>query len=548
LIDAALAAELLSEVPNDFEYLDWIKVSAAYKQAVAGDEDAYPAFETWCMQYEGNTPQIARAKWSSINDSSVGLQYLVELASEICPDRAASFRARFAEIERRGLEKVWDAIKGEPLMDLGTSCTLEEEPYAVGGSEEADEAEVLFPLCPPGLVGQIARYHDATSIRVAPLFGVAAGLSAVSALAGGLYETQMPRSRPTSTALYIMVLGGTGSGKEGVRSVVGEILKLAASEGKSRRVSAASAPALLRYLHSRRDLIWMPDEFGRQLNFAANPSGGHQYQLMSLVMSLYGLFHGSTEAYAYADAKQMIDPVEHPYLNVLATATPASVKDALGTGAIIDGTLNRFIVVMNDDLSPAHRDGECPELDEATRDAVLARSESAQLAALLEGRGGITAITVDDDAAELLLAYRDEVEESRAAAQGGSDRAEPMWSRVYENAVRVAGVVAYGDTDPLAPRMRIQHADWSIQFMRWATQQALKITRGMADSPSEQRGIEILDFVGSVGGWVPRNEITRRFQRMPRREREATLDDLVEGGFLKREKDAQKTMYLIGRR
>ena len=30
---------------------------------------------------------------------------------------------------------------------------------------------------------------------------------------------------------------------------------------------------------------------------------------------------------------------------------------------------------------------------------------------------------------------------------------------------------------------------------------------------------------------------------MPRREREATLDDLVEGGFLKRKKVAQKTMY-----
>lgn len=562
LSNAQLVEDILEVLPNDYPYDVWITVCAAIKAGLGGDEAHFPTFDTWCLKYKGNTPDVIRGKWESITDSAVGLPYLVKIAGERVPEHASEFRDRLTALECEDDVEFGRMLaeQGSPLFDFDKFFKNQnqnlEPPYQVPDTLEADVFNPV-PDNPPGLVGHIAAYHDATSIRVTPIFGLAAGLSAVSALAGGRYEVQMPNGRPVSTALFILALGGTGSGKEGVRSVVSDVLKMASSAGEKlpRRFSAASAPAMLRYLHGRSDAIWMPDEFGRYLKSITMPSGSHQYQLISLVMSLYGLFHGSTDPYTYADGKNNIGSVNNPYLNVLATATPASVKETLGTGAILDGFLNRFIVVLNEDVSPPYRD-DYSDMNAATRAEILSRSEDAQLGELLKGNRLIP-IVVEDDAEALLISFRDEAEQHRAAAQQRGDRAEPMWSRVYENALRIAGVVAYGDSDPGAPLLNATHAEWAIAFMRWATQQALRLTQGLADTRVGRVSNEIVEFVEDCiaapknednrDGWVPKNQITRRFQGM-KRDRAEALDDLVEGGFLIFKRQGNKTLYRVGTR
>ena len=77
-----------------------------------------------------------------------------------------------------------------------------------------------------------------------------AALASMSALAGGQYRVNMPFG-PASTNLFILALGGTGSGKEAPRGVVKEVLKIA---GNSRaELSAASDVALLQKLNVRSD-------------------------------------------------------------------------------------------------------------------------------------------------------------------------------------------------------------------------------------------------------------------------------------------------------
>jgi ribosomal protein S17E len=76
LIRAALAA-----AGNDFEYDGWIRMVAAIKAALGGDEAHYHVYEDWCLSYPGNTAQIARAKWDSVKPPyRVGANYIYEQA------------------------------------------------------------------------------------------------------------------------------------------------------------------------------------------------------------------------------------------------------------------------------------------------------------------------------------------------------------------------------------------------------------------------------------------------------------------------------------
>lgn len=69
-VEALLSA--MHAIPNDLNYDDWIRISAAYKAAVAGKEEYYKPFEEWSLQWPGNTPDIVRQKWDSIKDSEAG--------------------------------------------------------------------------------------------------------------------------------------------------------------------------------------------------------------------------------------------------------------------------------------------------------------------------------------------------------------------------------------------------------------------------------------------------------------------------------------------
>jgi hypothetical protein len=295
----------------------------------------------------------------------------------------------------------------------------------------------------------------------------------MSALAGGRYALEMPAG-PSSTNLFIIALGETGTGKEGPRTVVKNVLKIAGNN--KAETSAASDVGLLKKLSVKRDAIWINDEFGRYLKSAANPNGGHQFALISQVMKLYGLALSSTEERSYADSKKSLPAIERPYLSVLATTTGKSVTDAMSSEEIVGGTLNRFIVISNGDPEPPFRNGKTAEMSAKLKSGIKRFSENAVPSNVVPDEGPNNpvgfrverhiSITPTDDAVEALIAYRDEADAKRAKAGGA---AAHLWARSYENALRVAGCVAIGDSDPRNPILTLENALWAITFMRWSS-------------------------------------------------------------------------------
>lgn len=67
-----LVLEALKHVKNDVDYDEWIKILAALKGALGGNEKYYPEIEAWALQWPDNTPEIVRKKWDSIKETAAG--------------------------------------------------------------------------------------------------------------------------------------------------------------------------------------------------------------------------------------------------------------------------------------------------------------------------------------------------------------------------------------------------------------------------------------------------------------------------------------------
>lgn len=83
--------DALKYIPNkQLKYDEWIRMCAAIKAALGGDEGCYGMFAEWCAQYEGNSPDDIRKRWDSVSESSLGASYVIEKARDYGYNDAAN--------------------------------------------------------------------------------------------------------------------------------------------------------------------------------------------------------------------------------------------------------------------------------------------------------------------------------------------------------------------------------------------------------------------------------------------------------------------------
>jgi hypothetical protein len=544
--DPELVHWALDLIGNEFDYDEWIKFAAAIKAALGGDMEHYGIYEDWCLLYDGNDPEIAKQKWDSFTNAKIGFPFIMKVAKKIAREQDDfDFLDAYENYELQ--------LAAEEFQSDADFEEAEEE------NSTSLEVDINAILSPPGLVGEIAKYHDANSVRETPIFGVATGLATVSALAANNFVFLPKVGPPSATNLYLMMVGATGLGKEHPRTVVKEALRTAGASNMD--VDAASEPALLRHLTEYPNGIWLKDEIGRHLEFAANPNGGHQYALITLFTSLYGLPLSSTSRRTYSDGKHTIDPVSNPYMTIFSTSTRESLARALNSSAVVDGTLNRFIVIHDPNMKPKFQDkplrGMSNKLERKIKklytdggNAAVATAFKDELGtdtSMTEIRGRFfTSILPDDGVMDVLLEFRAATDDKRA--EGGLEA--PLWARAYENALRVASVVAIGDSNIRKPVMTVAHAEWAITFIQWATQNSISLMDNVSDNEVERVSKEIENFVHktiqnpdpdfkkhNVGGGVPKSQITRRFRGVKGPELEQHLKTLCAAGLLKQDRN-----------
>ena len=82
--DPAMIREALKILGNEIEsYDEWMKMCAAIKAALGGDEEHYGIFEDWCLLDTRNTAELVRKKWDSLRPPyRVGAEHVYRAAAD----------------------------------------------------------------------------------------------------------------------------------------------------------------------------------------------------------------------------------------------------------------------------------------------------------------------------------------------------------------------------------------------------------------------------------------------------------------------------------
>jgi hypothetical protein len=172
--------KVVEEMPNEYDYDGWIAMTAAIKAAAHDQEAVYPAYEEFSLRYGGTTPDDARAKWDSIQDSSVGADYVFSEARRLAgyQDQAVRDFGGGAANANEGIEQFVDKwafypdrqkfiqmVSGQELSKVTFDSIFATPERNVGSSTKKTSARYMSSTGKTILVGEDFRPNQGVVIQ-----------------------------------------------------------------------------------------------------------------------------------------------------------------------------------------------------------------------------------------------------------------------------------------------------------------------------------------------------------------------------------------------
>lgn len=431
----------------------------------------------------------------------------------------------------------WNTVKQREYAQQNDSATFESDIQLDDENEqrEKDQEETFTLEYPPGLVGEITDYIFQSSRMPVKSFAIAAGLTTISYLNNNKAYVGLS---DTALNLYQCLIGDTGKGKEDPRKAIKRLIDTEKNNiwGGSIHESIASGAALLRSLEDNPSTLVLIDEFGIYLQNALSDKGSvHQKDFIKELMTLYGLGRSYFAGKTYADKKQNIDRIDQPYINLIGTTTPLELLDGITPKMIDNGFLNRIIFIQADRENPINRKPGTQISEELKRKMGEIRALDAQ------------AIEYEDGAHDFLIQLVESLDEKGQLAN--------LWSRVEEQTIRVAGLLAIGDGHVI----KRDHITWAWNYVNESIKAfAKKLDKDLSENPFQKQTAKALDFIKNAKnysndrkfakfckrGLMPRGKLTKLL-KMKSREIDEVITYLGETRQINHCMDSEVKCYWI---
>jgi hypothetical protein len=413
-------------------------------------------------------------------------------------------------------------------------------------SKQVNIAEPVDLFSPPGILKDIFDYSEQVAQIAQPALSMQASLALGSVALGRMYKTDMNNF----SSLFFMCIAKSGQGKENVKTVIEAILEqadyldLMAGDGYT---SSGAIYSLLRYKPTH---ITVMDEFGKRLESISNSSNSNKEDALQVLMETWGRCHGILRPDNYSmmtlTQKQQKEALDRstvkPAITLVGMSVPKNFYGALSTGRIVDGFLNRFIVVESTLPRVVGKMKKFVKPPKPISDWVVGirevRDEMEQISrdnAELDFKQRL--ISFSDESKILLekLAY-DLVDRQNKLEKEGL---EVLLSRTREKSMRLAMICALAD-NRYAKRIEAPFTKWAIDYVMYYDQVLIEACRDkVAGSEMEGRIKQILSFIRSQGEWgISKRDIDRReiFRSMKSYEVKEIIERLKNSGEIQ-EKD-----------
>jgi hypothetical protein len=417
-------------------------------------------------------------------------------------------------------------------LDTGIANRFSEEPAQP--SDDDENAPDLFTLesnledltRPPGLVGKIIDWCEATTERPSRAAALGAALGFVATLVGRHFASESD----ARTNLYLVTLAESGFGKDHARQAIKRLATAAGVGWALGPGRVMSTTALRNKLLQHPSSLYMIDEFHGTVAMVTDKRSPYARLLGDDLLELF-----SAASTVFLGAEYASTPavdIHNPNLSIYGTSTPDAFWSAAGSAAVSNGLLARFILLDINTSKPARRQPSADirkvptELIRACQSLVQAHGGNIAL----DGSRPIAAKSVraDADAARLLDDFKDRIEAKELSADG---RQKPFLNRAVEHAIKLALTVAVG-TDPKRPVIDGLAMEWACKLAWHSTCSLIEETRDrIGDSQREADYNAIMKLIKSAGpdGLKP-SVIPDRTRGMDARRRDELLNDMKASG------------------
>ena len=496
-VEAVAAA--LAWLPNDdLDGHSWITIGNAIKAALG--EEGRQLWLDWSRQSaksgtsgRSDTPE---RRWATLRPHSIGVGSIYDLAQQRGWVPPADITLNAAAAERAN--------------EVHPAAPLLAKLYA--GRARQDTQPLTVPdsiLRPGGVLQMLMDECTRTALRPQPFLALGAAICAVGVLAGRKYRT----STDLRTNVYIAAVAESGGGKDHAPEVVRRCFEMAKLERYLGGESLASGRGMVSALEQHPARLFQIDEFGLFLHAVAGAKApAHKAEIWSELMKLYSRAKGIYRGTEYANKKDAprVD-INQPCVCFYGTTTPSTFWKSLEGGALLDGSLARFLVFVTDEDRPPRN-----------RDAGIIKPSAALLDALktiIHGQGDpppsgnlpdlhIAPMMATDDqepftvplttAAEALHERKLAEEDAWARQVAGTPQAAIV-NRLAENASKLALICAVS-RNPAHPQISDTDLTWGWALAEHCTRTILRdAERFLAESEFEARLNKAIGIIGKHG-------------------------------------------------
>lgn len=359
-----------------------------------------------------------------------------------------------------------------PVMKIPKEVTVTKSPaqraFEQGPPPPIVDHNFRIPR-PPGLVGEIADYVYRTAFIPSWTAAIVCGLATVAAIGGRSYDYE-----DNGLALYMLMLGGTGYGKEGVKNGMDRIFSAIREHVPTVEMFQGrhfgSGQGLLQELQEKPCFYSLIGECSGAFARWSDPRSTHAEKMVrTLLLDLFNKTGPNSvlSGVAYSNKEKSIDSVRAPNVTLIGESVPGRLFESLTTEHIIDGFLPRFTIF---EMEVPDQRGRNPHRNEQVPKGLVDRLTELTILALAHNNNGTyTPVGISDGADKCVEDYYCKMQEKIYGDSDLPEAAKELWNRANQRAMRIAAVVAVG-CNVTTPVVTEEIATWAQELVTRTTE------------------------------------------------------------------------------
>lgn len=493
--------EMLSYISSDVSRDEWLVVGMALRDEF-GDV-ACSLWHEWSARAGTRyNYRDAQACWRSFTGEGVTIASIVHMAKQAG----------------------W--LRELPNNDAGFSVDLS---YLLNPTAKP----VTTSLTVHGLVGEIADWITSTAIFPQPVLSLAAALSFVGMLKGH----RIRGYTNLRTNLLIMSLAPTASGKEHPQNCIKRLIRDCGLENNLMG-EPTSGTGFLRSINDRgRVALMVMDEIGRYLgNASGKQAGSHQKEIIDYIIKTFSNANSVLKGREYADNKKnpTID-INQPHFCCLGSTVEERLKSACSSSEIVDGFLNRWIVMGVRERVPRRERVKFTDPPKELVDKIKLLSPREYNP--YNSDPVLREVRFTPEAWDFFNNYRRENDRKIATTPYPLNA---LYARTAEHVEKLALTIS--DSEDVL----IADVKAAIEIIAYSNTSIMHFAGLISDNEFEAEYIKVREIIREAGT-IKRNELTRKTQfiRAGNKRRNEILESLIELGNVTFEKDESGAVTFI---